>query len=287
MELGFVLTALTAAFFYAMGIVLAPLGLRVAPPIPGASVSVPTSALFFVLIAPFTWDFATYDQTSAIIFFCLGLFFPAAVTLLNFAGNRRLGPNLSGALGNLTPLFAVALAAVMLSETPGPWQMVGVLAVVGGLLSLAAERARLHSRAALWALGLPLIASVLRGAAQPVAKLGLEGWPDAFAATTLGYVASALVLITVKRVFVPAPLPRDPRLLWYSLTGLCNGLSVVFLYAALSNGPVTVVAPLLATYPLFVMGLNRLIHQDRTLTRTSFIGITVSVAGIALVLAAA
>ncbi|MGR3320495.1 MAG: EamA family transporter [Pseudooceanicola sp.] len=287
MELAFILTALAAATFYALGIVLAPLGLRVAPPVAGASVSVPSSAAFFLLLAPFTVDFSGWDGGAVWLFVLAGLFFPAMVTLLNFAGNIRLGPNLSGALGNLTPLFAVGLAAILLDEVPGPWQVVGILAVCGGLLLLAVERMRLHTRAALWALTLPLFAAVLRGSAQPIVKLGLESWPDAFAATTIGYVMSAMVLVTVRRVVSPAPLPRDRRVLWYCVIGISNGLSVVFLYAALAQGPVTTVAPLMATYPLIVMGLNRVIHGDRTLSRMSAFGISVSVAGVALVLASA
>ena len=157
---------------------------------------------------------------------------------------------------------------------------------LNGLLLLAVERMRLDADAALWVLTLPLAAAVLRGAAQPVVKLGLAGWPDAFAATTIGYVTSATVLLSVRRIFHRAPLPRDPRVLWYCVIGICNGRSVVFLYAALTRGPVTVVAPLMATYPLIVMGLNRVIHGDRALTRTTFAGICISVAGVAVVLAA-
>lgn len=287
MDIWFILTALTAAFFYAMGIVLAPLGLRVAPPVVGGSVSVPSSAVFFLLIAPFTWDLSTFGQNGALLFLLAGLFFPAVVTLLNFAGNVRLGPNLSGALGNLTPLFAVAIAAMLLGEVPNLWQAFGILAVCGGLLMLALERLRLHSRAALWALGIPISAAVLRGAAQPIVKLGLIDWPDAFAATTIGYVASALVLISVRRFVAPGPLPRDRGMLWYCVIGVSNGLSVVFLYAALIQGPVTTVAPLMATYPIMVMALNRLIHRDRALSMMSFAGIAISVAGVILVLATA
>lgn len=286
MDILLVLTALAAAVFYAFGIVLAPLGLRVAPPVAGGAVSVPSSALFFLCLAPFTIDVGSYDPHGLALFTLAGAFFPAVVTLLNFAGNVRLGPNLVGALGNLTPLFAVAIAAVLLGDVPGPWQVLGILAVCGGLLMLALERMRLHAGAALWVLMLPLAAAVLRGAAQPIVKLGLESWPDAFAATTVGYVASAIVLVSVRRVVSPAPLPRDPRMLWYCVIGLCNGLSVVFLYTALTHGPVTVVAPLMATYPLIVMGLNRVIHGDRALTPTTFAGIAISVAGVAVVLAA-
>ncbi len=44
------------------------------------------------------------------IFAAVGLLFPGAATLLTFAANRALGPVITGTLGNLAPLFAVARA---------------------------------------------------------------------------------------------------------------------------------------------------------------------------------
>ena len=46
------------------------------------------------------------------IFVAIGLVFPALLTLLTFASNRALGPVVTSTLGNLAPLFAVALAVV-------------------------------------------------------------------------------------------------------------------------------------------------------------------------------
>ena len=61
--------------------------------------------------------------------------------------------------------------------------------------------------------------------------------------------------------------------------GLCNGLAVVFLYSALGRGEVVQVSPVVATYPLFTILLNRLIHRDRSMGARGFIGSAVSVAG--------
>ena len=51
--------------------------------------------------------------------------------------------------------------------------------------------------------------------------------------------------------------------LWFVGVGLCNGLAVLLLYAALAHGPVALVSPLVATYPLvtvagsaFILGRN-------------------------------
>ena len=55
------------------------------------------------------------------------------------------------------------------------------------------------------------------------------------------------------RFIVRAPLAGK---LWFALNGICNGIGTLLLYAALGAGPVSLVAPLYATYPLFTVGLS-------------------------------
>lgn len=286
MAVSLVLVSLVAAFFFALGIVLTQFALRFAPPLAGASISVPTSAVFFILLIPLTIDFGNWDWHAALLFAVAGTFYPAMVTLLNFASNMRLGANLAGALGNLTPLFAVGFAVILLGDVPHASQLLGLLAVCGGLLMLAFDRVRSHPGAALWFMALPLAAALFRGLAQPVVKLGLQDWPNAFAASTISYIVSASVLILTRRVIRRGPLPRSRGLWWYCAVGISNGLALLFLYSALTLGPVTTVAPIVATYPLLVVALNRVIHRDRTLSTMAFAGIAVSVVGVVLVLAA-
>lgn len=286
MALSLLIVALIAAFFFALGIVLTPFGLRAAPPLVGASISVPSSAVFFLLLAPFTLDLGNADSGAILLFALAGVIYPAMVTLLNFAGNLRLGANLAGALGNLTPLFAVGFAVLLLGDIPHPSQLIGVLAVCAGLVIMALDRVRSHPGGALWILLLPLAAALFRGLAQPVVKLGLADWPNAFAASTVSYVVSASMLLLVRRTMVRAPVPRTRGMLWFCVIGISNGLALLFLYTALTMGPVTTVAPVVATYPLMIVVLNRAIHGDRTLSRAAFAGIAISVIGVVLVLTA-
>jgi drug/metabolite transporter (DMT)-like permease len=52
-------------------------------------------------------DWKEWNPSGALIFALVGLLFPATVTLLTFEANRLMGPSVSGALSNLTPVFAV------------------------------------------------------------------------------------------------------------------------------------------------------------------------------------
>ncbi len=126
----------------------------------------------------------------------------------------------------------------------------------------------------------PLTAAMLRGAAQPLIKLGLANWPSPFAAVTIGYVISAFII----GGFVLA-LRNDHRFLdstgfaWFAAVGIVNGAAVLLLYMALDQGPVTIVAPLVACYPLVTLLLGRILLRDNHLSKLNISGILLTVLG--------
>jgi drug/metabolite transporter (DMT)-like permease len=228
------------------------------PPWLGAAVSVPTSTLLFWCLAPFLVDMAKADIEAAILFMCVGLLFPATVTLLNFESNRLMGPNIAGAISGLAPVFAVLLALTLLGESIHLLQFIGIVAIVAGVMVMYRTQRQNVQRWSLWMLSLPLAAAVIRGAVQPVIKLGLERWPSPTAAVVIGYTISSAVLISAAFVHDPKLARRFDRrgARSFAAVGLCNGLGVLCLYAALSRGPVALVAPLVASYPLVTVLLS-------------------------------
>ena len=105
--------------------------------------------------------------------------------------------------------------------------------------------------------------------AQPVVKLGLAVWPSALWACLIGYVTSSLVVLTVQRVRKGSFLVQAPRagLFWFAMTGISNGLSALTLFAAVRNGPITLVAPLAAIYPLVTVALSAAPESGSTVRR--------------------
>jgi drug/metabolite transporter (DMT)-like permease len=276
--------ALAGSFFFALGLVLSRGGLRHLPPIRGASISVPTTALLFLLGAPFVLD-GGWDARSALVFAGVGCLYPAAATLLNFNATRRIGPEVTGALGNLTPLFAALLAWALIGEVPTTGQVLALLVIVAGMALLFGRPWRRGLPA--WAFALPLGAALVRGLVQPAVKIGLEHWPSPYAATLIGYIASATILRGVARATGAHRIPASPRgRLWFTGVGIANGLAVMFLYEALALGPVAVVAPLSATYPLVTLLLGRLLPNPAPLTPLAVAGILVTVTGVVLLLVA-
>src|SRR2546423_15675033 len=98
---------------------------------------------------------------------------------------------------------------------------------------------------------------------------------------------SSLVVLTVQRVrkgsFV-AEGPRSGRL-WFVVTGILNGLSALTLFAAVRNGPITLVAPLLAIYPLVTVVLTAIMLRHIEISARIVAGAVLTVAGVTLVLA--
>ena len=282
-----IVLAFASAFCFGAGLVLTQLGLRDVPPLAGAAISVPSSTLLFICASPFVLAGEAIVWAAVPIFAAVGLLYPGAVTLLTFAANRALGPVITGALGNLTPIFAVAFAVVILGEPLRAAQFAGLLVTVAGVVVLTITRRESTARWLSWALLLPLFAAVLRGFIQPSVKLGLEIWPSPFAAALVGYIVSSTVVIGANRAVNGQFLTEAPLRgrLWFVVIGLFNGFAALLLYAALARGPVALVSPLVATYPLVTVAGSMLVLRRFEGGLQLAFGVALTVAGVALLLA--
>jgi drug/metabolite transporter (DMT)-like permease len=281
-----ILLALGSTLGFGAAFVLTQFGLKWMPPWLGAAFSIPTSTLLFWCLAPFSVDMTRADLGAAALFVCVGLFFPATVTLLNFESNRLMGPNIAGAVSGMAPVFAVLLALILLGETLRAPQVFGIAAIVGGVMLMYRGERRIFPPWSLWLLFLPLAAAAIRGIVQPIIKLGLERWPNPIAAVVVGYTVSSAVLIVVALVrhggFVH---PFDRRgALWFAAVGICNGLAVLSMYAALGRGSVALVSPLVASYPLVTLLLSLAFLKQERISLQLVAGVAVTVGGVVLLI---
>ena len=281
-----VLFAFASAICLGAGVVAAQFGLRTVEPIAGASISVPSFTFFFILLSPLLLYDDPVVWRGLPIFVAVGLIFPAMLTLLTVASNRALGPVVTGTLGNLSPVFAVALAVLVLQEPLRPLQLTGLTVAVLGSFAITVIRHQKFENWRTWALLLPLGGALLRGLIPPVVKLGLEIWPSPLWACLIGYIMSSCVLLTVQRIHngsFYADAPWSGRL-WFVSTGFLNGVSALALFAAVRDGPITLVAPLVALYPLVTVTLTALFLKHVRITPRIVMGTILAVAGVALVL---
>ncbi len=222
------------------------------------------------------------------IFAAVGLVFPAAADLLTFASNRALGPVVTGALGNLSPLLlGRGSRSCCCTSRCGLLQFAGLMVAVLGVLAITVTRTDDMRDWRTWALLLPLGAAVVRGVIPPVIKVGLEIWPSPIAAGLTGYICSTLTVLD-GGAHPHRPLHRARRR-WPAscgsrCNGICNGIGTLLLYAALGAGPVSLVAPLYATYPLFTVGMSVIFLGNVKITWRLVAGTLLTVGGVVLVL---
>jgi uncharacterized membrane protein len=107
-------------------------------------------------------------------------------------------------------------------------------------------------------------------------------------AVVVSYTVSSAVLIFSALARAGGTIPDiDPRgALWFAAVGLCNGLAVLAMYAALEYGPVAIISPLIAGYPLVTLLLSRGFLEKEDVGPQLIAGVTGAVCGVVLLLVA-
>jgi drug/metabolite transporter (DMT)-like permease len=281
------LLALAAAVCFALGQVLIQFGLRTVPSWRSPIYSIGGSAVLAWLFAAVFVDWRQFHLEAAAIFAGVGLIFPVVVSMLSVRSNEKLGPAVASAAGNVAPLFAVLGAIVFLGERPERGQYAGLALVVLGVMLLALRGGSGGRQWPLWVLALPLSAALIRGAIQPAIKTALALWHEPMAAAAIGYTLSTIVILVLVGGRAWRVGPADRRgVMWFSLVGLFNGAATFLLYAALGLGPITLVAPLVALFPLIAVVLSWILLRGERLPMLGLIGILISVAGVIVLLVA-
>ena len=282
---GAAILALGAALCFAVALILTQYGLRTVPSWRSPLYTIGGSTVVAWLLAVIFVDPAGFEWRAAAIFAAVGCIFPVAVSILSVRSNEKLGPAVAGAVGNVTPVFAVLGAVLFLGERLGPGQVAGLALVVGGVALLALRGGAGGRHWSVWVLGLPLAAALVRGAIQPAIKTGLALWHEPLAAAAIGYTLSTVVILSLvgRRAWREGPgHPAGVR--WFLAVGFANGTATFLLYAALGLGSIALVAPLVALFPLFAVVLSFFFLRGEQLHAVGLLGIVVSVAGVILLL---
>jgi len=279
--------ALGSAALFGLGLVVTQFGLREMKPALGAIFSMPTAALVFWSSAPFLADFSGWDVDAVLLFAVVGIFFPGMITLLTFEANRLMGPYVSGAIGNLAPLFAVVAALVVLSEALDILQWLAVAAILGGVTSMSLRRQWEGGSWRRWVIALPLGAALCRGLGPPALKIGLGWWPNPFVAVLICYARSASVAIAVGlwRTLGSARIITRKGVLAFACVGLCNGFAVMCWMQSLALGPVSLTSPVVASYPVFTLVFGAILLRRTKIDRNQGLGVLLTVVGVMLLTA--
>jgi drug/metabolite transporter (DMT)-like permease len=278
---GAAILALAAAFCFALAQILIQFGLRSVPSWRSPLYTIVSCTVVAWLAVPFFIDWHEMNLRAVAIFAAVGFIFPVMVSILTVRSNEKLGPAVAAAIGNVSPIFAVLGAVLFLDERLKPLQAAGLALIVAGVMLLALRGGAGGRKWPLWVLALPLAAAFIRGAIQPAIKTGLALWHEPLMAAAVGYTSSAIVIVALVGRRALREGRADPKgVRWFIGVGAANGLATFFLYAALGLGSITLVAPLVAVFPLIAVALSWLMLKGERLHALGLLGIVISVTGV-------
>ena len=278
--------AILSTLCFGSALITGRIGLRTLDARSGAAVSIPTATVLFAVAAPFAFDGAGFTLRAALWFAVVGLFFPALVTILTFRSNEQLGPTITGAVSGTAPLFALLGAGLLLGEKVPAQAAVACVAIIAGVAVLSWKQDAVRPGFLGWSLLWPVAGAVVRGLAQAGAKAGLVLWPSPFAASLIGYSVSSAIVIGTNQVGRSGkPQWTTHGIVWFAATGVLNGGAVLLMYGALSIAPVSLVAPIVAAYPLITALVSAVVLREEPVTRRMVAGATITVLAIVYLVA--
>ncbi|MEC7764077.1 MAG: DMT family transporter [Pseudomonadota bacterium] len=253
-------------------------------PMTGAFLSVAVIALVCWLAAPFFVQAEWWTARGTLLFAIMGIFFPALGQRFQIAGVALVGPALTASLAAFTPVVAVALGVVVFGEVPGGQALAGLALVIAGLILASWSPRGIKRGWPLWAILVPLGASVVRGISQPGLKLGMEDVPSPLFALLVTSTVSTLVLgVMLLSHHRKGRTQFGQGVGWFALNGLVNGSAILLLNVALTLGTLTLVSPLAGTVPLWALTLGLLVFKRETLKPKHFVIALLIVVGGALI----
>lgn len=219
-----------------------------------------------------------------LIFVAVGLLVPGVTRVLSFRGIRTLGSAITSTIVNTTPMFSTVLAILLLGERPGALVLLGVGLTVSGLVTVSwiGGQAEFDKRELLYPFMCALIFS-LKDITVRWALSGGDGQPIFSAA--IAALTSTVQIFFITRYLQGERFLLPPRAVarWFLWSGLFTGGSFLFMYLALSMERVTIIAPLINSYAVFVLLLTPLMaRRIEKVTPRKIVGAALVVAGIFL-----
>ena len=266
-----------------MASLLAQRGYFIAPSTPwGPWITIAINALF-LLTAHFILHSDTRLFTADnLIFVIVGLFVPGVTRVLSFRGIRFLGSSVTSTIVNTTPMFSTVLAILLLDERPAPLVLLGVTLTVGGLVTVSwgGEKTTYKKSELVY----PFLCALLFSAKDITVRWGLaDGSGQPILAAGIAALTSTVQIFLITRWVNGERFSGPPARVagWFIASGVFTGGSFLFMYLAYSLERVSIVAPLINSYTVFVSVLTPFMaRRIETVTPRKLAGAALVVAGI-------
>ena len=273
---------LLTSLCFAIASLLAQRGYFGAPAPWGAWVTIAVNALFLLAAHFILYSDTRLFAVDNLIFIAVGLFVPGVTRVLSFRGIRAMGSSVTSTIVNTTPMFSTMLAILILEERPAPLVVLGVALTVGGLVTVSwgGEKTSYKKSELIY----PFLCALLFSMKDVAVRWGLgDGSGQPIFAAGIAALTSTIEIFLITRyvqgekfILPPAPVAR-----WFMGSGIFTGASFLFMYLAYSLERVSIVAPLVNSYTVFVSILTPFMaRRIETVTARKLAGAALVVAGI-------
>jgi len=276
------LIALASTAVYAAGNLYARVGLAHSTPLVVTLISliVQTVVAWSILMARGSMPGA--DPRALAVFIAVGVALPV-VRWLSYTGIARIGSARSSSLRSTHPFFSAALAIAFLGEPARHNIMLGTLLIVTGIFITCWDSQDARSDAKALDALFPLSAAFFSGIIHPFTRYALTITNEPLLYAAVVGLSSLLalggyLLITGRGKRMVWPHPRALRS--FISASLFETFGFLLFSAAVSLGPVVLIAPIMATTPMWVLiGSILLLRDLEKITLRTAIGSCAVVAG--------
>lgn len=247
------------------------------------SYAVSITCVWTYLIATTSLEFLA---SPAMIYYLIsGCMQPLFARALFYEGITRIGVARAGPLRGIEPLFAAAIAVLVLNEEPGLPVYVGTLLIVGSLWLISGKQPHDAKWRVIDAL-LPISAALISAISQTLRKQALKIIPDPFVAVAIVTTVSLILLLGFVFSTGRGPQFRMNRtsFLFFLAAALVATAAQIANFIALGRGQMAVIIPLLNTTPLFSVFFSALfLRKVETVNLRIICGAILMVGGVVLI----
>ncbi len=187
----------------------------------------------------------------------------ALIGILNFAlGNFFLyqaityvGAARGVSAAHASPLFALIFATMFLGEIPSILVIMGTASIIIGVYSLLNEsrKTTVTKKEITLGYGFGLGTALCWGSAAVIIKHATQFGSPLVILTFASLFALIALLLNAAKDFVNGFKINMKDIRWFLISGLLSSVALAGYYSALARAPVLLVAPIIATSPLFTV----------------------------------
>jgi DME family drug/metabolite transporter len=202
-------------------------------------------------------DFGATTIEGIMLFAISGVLSPGIVRLFYYGGLEKLGASVNSSVFAIYPLYSSLFAVLFLGEMLSAENWLGILLVIlgGFFVALSSRKINNKHKASKNALIFPMLGGLTLGLASTTRKFALNLFNAPVLGVAVGYsfslLAYALILMFSAPTRKKLSLKKDFRYFWKA--GIGQALAWVLTFYALSFELVSIVTPLLAIEPIFVV----------------------------------